>query len=91
MGREQEGTSSNRPELAALEAALRQVDEAEDILYLCDNESVLKEVNGWIGEGGKATLATAPPECRHHARSTMLIKNANHRGKRHISGQGEVA
>ena len=22
--------------------------------------SVLKEVNGWIGEGGKATLATAP-------------------------------
>ena len=46
VGREQEGTSSNRPELAALEAALRQVDEAEDILYLCDNESVLKEVNG---------------------------------------------
>jgi hypothetical protein len=33
VGREQEGTSSNRPELAALEAALRQVDETEDILY----------------------------------------------------------
>jgi hypothetical protein len=30
------------------------------ILYLCDNESVLTEVNGWIGGGGKATLATAP-------------------------------
>ena len=62
-GREQEGTSSNRPELAALVAALRQVDETEDILYFCDNESVLTEVNGWIGEGGmiqgKATLATA--------------------------------
>ena len=56
-GREQEGTSSNRPELAALEAALRQVDGTEDILYLCDNESVLTEVNGWIGEGGKTTLA----------------------------------
>ena len=53
VGKEQEGTSSNRPELAALEAAQRQVDETEDILYLCDNdsESVLTEVNGWIGEG----------------------------------------
>jgi hypothetical protein len=35
-------------------------DEKEDILYLCDNQSVLTEVNGCIGEGGKATLATAP-------------------------------
>jgi hypothetical protein len=60
VGRAQEGTSSNRPELAALEAALRQVDKTEDILDLCDNESVLTKVNGWIGEGGKATLATAP-------------------------------
>ena len=32
VGREQEGTSSNWPELAALEAALRQSDEKEDIL-----------------------------------------------------------
>lgn len=55
--RDQEGPSSNRPELAALEAALRQADDQEDILYLCDNQSVLTEVNGWIGEGGKATLA----------------------------------
>lgn len=35
-------------------------DEKEDILYLCDNQSVLTEVNGCIGEGAKATLATAP-------------------------------
>ena len=60
VGREQEGTSSNRPELAALEAALRQADETEDIHYLCDNQSVLTEVNAWIGQGGKATLATSP-------------------------------
>ena len=60
VGREREGTSSNRPELAALEAALRQVDETDDILYLCDNQSVLTEVNAWIGEGGKATLSTPP-------------------------------
>jgi ribonuclease HI len=60
VGREQEGTSSNRPEFAAIEAAIRQADEKEDNLYLCDNQSVLTEVNGWIGEGSKATLATAP-------------------------------
>ena len=92
VGREQEGTSSNRPELAALEAALRQVDEAE-ILYLCDNESVLKEVNGWIGEGGKATLATAPNAdimrevlCSLRMRiaagsATFLVKVKSHRGE----------
>jgi hypothetical protein len=45
VGREQEGTSSNRPELTALEAALRQSDKTVDILYLCDNQSVLTEVN----------------------------------------------
>jgi len=93
VGREQEGTSSNRPELAALEAALRQVDEAEDILYLCDNESVLKEVNGWIGEGGKATLATTPNAdimrevlCSLRMRiaagsATFLVKVKSHRGE----------
>ena len=45
VGREREGTSSNRPELAALEAALRQAEETDDILYLCDNQSLLTEVN----------------------------------------------
>ena len=29
------------------------------MLYLCDNQSLLKEVNRWIGEG-KATLVGAP-------------------------------
>ena len=93
VGREQEGTSFSRPELAALEAALRQVDETEDILYLCDNESVLTEVNGWIGEGGKAMLATAPNAdimrevlCTLRMRiaagsATFLIKVKSHRGE----------
>ena len=93
VGREREGTSSNRPELAALEAALRQVDEAEDILYLCDYESVLSEVNGWIGDGGTATLATAPNAdimrevlCSLQMRitagsATFLVKVKSHRGE----------
>ena len=41
VGREQEGTSSSRPELAALEIALHQATEKEDVVYLCDNQSVL--------------------------------------------------
>ena len=32
----------------------------EPLLYLCDNQSLLKEVNRWIGGGGKATLMGAP-------------------------------
>ena len=30
------------------------------MLYLCGNQSLLKAVNRWIGEGGKATLVGAP-------------------------------
>ena len=29
------------------------------MVYICDNQSVWTEVNGWLEEGGKATLATA--------------------------------
>jgi len=30
------------------------------LLYLCNNQSLLKAVTRWIGEGGKATLVRAP-------------------------------
>ena len=60
VGREQEGTRSNRPKLAALEVAVRQAGEREDVLYLCDNQSVLTQVNGLIWRGSKATLAITP-------------------------------
>jgi len=30
------------------------------MLYLCDNQALLKAVNREIGEGGKATLIEAP-------------------------------
>ena len=92
VGREQEGTSSSRPELAALEIALRQAREKEDVTY-CDNQSVLTEVNGWRGEGGKATLATAANKdimrevvCTLRTRidacsSAFLVKVKSHRGE----------
>jgi len=59
VGREEEGSSSNRPELAAFLLALRDTLIEEPLLYLCDNQSLLKAVNRWIGEGGKATLVGA--------------------------------
>jgi len=60
VGREEEGSSSNRPELAAFFLALRDMLIEETLLYLCDNQSLLKAVTRWIGEGGKATLVGAP-------------------------------
>jgi len=61
VGGELEGSSSNRPELAALLLALRDMLVQEQLLYLCDNPSLMKAVNNicinrWIGEGGKAAL-----------------------------------
>jgi len=57
VGREEEGRS-NQPELAAFFLALRDTLKEEPLLYLCDNQSLLKAVTRWpgIGEGGKATL-----------------------------------
>ena len=49
MGREEEGSSSNRPELAAFLLALRDTLMEEPLLYLCDNQSLLKAVTRWIG------------------------------------------
>ena len=46
VGREQEATSSSRPELAALEITWSQATEMEDVVYLCENQSVLTDVNG---------------------------------------------
>ena len=60
VGREEEGSSSNRPELAAFLLALHDTLIREPLLYLCDNRSLLKAVTRWIGEGGKATLVGSP-------------------------------
>ena len=38
VGREEEGSSSNRPELAAFFLALRDTLIEEPLLYLCDNQ-----------------------------------------------------
>jgi len=60
VGHEEEGSSSNQPELAAFFLALCDTPIEEPLLHLCDNQSLLKVVTRWIGEGGKATLVGAP-------------------------------
>jgi len=55
VGREEEGSSSNRLELTAFVLALRGNPETKLMLYLCDNQALLKPVKRWVGEGGKAT------------------------------------
>jgi len=55
VGREEEGSSSNRPELAAFVLALRGTPVTKHMLYLCDNQALLKAVKRWVCEGGKAT------------------------------------
>jgi len=57
---QEEGSSSNWPELAMFLLALRDTPIEELLLYLCDNQSLLKAVNRWIGKGGKATMVGAP-------------------------------
>jgi ribonuclease HI len=93
VGREEEGTSSNRPELGGVVLALKQAELSEDVLILCDNESVLKVIKKWIGQGGRATLADAPDadilreilellRARIEAgRATFLVKVKSHRGE----------
>ena len=60
VGREEEGTSSNGPELGGIVLALQSAALSEDDLLLCDNEAVLCVIKKWVGQGGKATLATVP-------------------------------
>jgi ribonuclease HI len=93
MGRKEEGRSSNRPELGGVVLALQSTALSEDALLLCDNEAVLRNVKKWVGQGGKATLATAPDadilreivclltQRVRAGRATFLIKVKSHRGE----------
>jgi len=90
---EEGGSSSNRPELAMFLLSLRDTLIEEPLLYLCDNQSLLKSVNKWIGAGGKASLAGAPDAdilaaaieilCKRivAGTATFLVKMRVHRGE----------
>jgi ribonuclease HI len=93
VGREEEVTSSNRPELGGVVLALQSAALSEDFLLLCDNEAVLCATKKWVGQGGKAMLATALDadilreivclltQRVRAGRATFLIKVKSHRGE----------
>ena len=73
--------------------ALQTAALSEDVLLLCDNEAVLRVIKKWVGQGGKATLATAtdadilqeiillPTQRERAGRTTFLVKVQSHRGE----------
>ena len=92
VDREDDGTSSNRPELASLVLSLK-TRVTNNLLYLCDNQLLLKAVQKCTGEGPKQTLTNAPDadilreiiellkmRVRNGA-STFLVKVKAHRGE----------
>ena len=48
VGREEDGTSSNRPELGGVVLALQSAALSEDVLLLCDNAAVLCAIKKWV-------------------------------------------
>ena len=78
---------------AALVSVLRPVQVQSPLLYLCDNEAVLRDVARWIGEGHKASMSTNKDADiltdiiqRLHLRvaagaATFLLKVKSHRGE----------
>ncbi len=90
VGREEEGTSSNRPELGGIVLALQSAALSEDALLLCDNEAVLCVIKKWVGQGGKATLATAP-DAENPARDSVSANATCASGESHFSDKGEFA
>ena len=79
MGREEEGSSSNLPELAAFVLALRGTPVTNPMLCLCDNQALLKALKRWGGEGRKATLVGAPD-------ADILLEAIEELRKRTIAG-----
>ena len=57
VGREEAGSSSNRPELAAFVLTLRGTPVTTPMLYFYDNQVLLKAVKRWVGECGKVISA----------------------------------
>jgi ribonuclease HI len=73
--------------------ALQSAALSDDVPLLCDNAAFLCAIKKWVGQGGKATLATAPDadilqevvclltQRVRAGRATFLIKVKSHRGE----------
>ena len=63
----------------------------ELLLYLCDNQSLLKAVKKWIGEGGMATLVGAPDVDILAAAIEIIRKRTEAGTATSVLGQSESA
>ncbi len=61
--------SSNRPDLVTLREYLETHPDNENLLYLTDSEAILQDINKWIGEGAKLSLAKTADETFSEASS----------------------
>ena len=94
---------SNQPELATFLLVLCYTLIEEPLLYLCDNQSLLKTANRWSGEGQSATfvgaldayiLAAAIEMLRKRIAigiATFLVKVKAHRGESANEGANILA
>ena len=92
MGREEEGMSSNRPEVVALRECLEDHQDHENLLYLTVSEATLQTINKWTGGETKLSLARSPDgdvlkviiiKLQKRVKTgaaTLLIKVKAHRG-----------
>jgi len=80
VGREEECSSLNCPEQAAFVLALRGTPVTKFMLYLCNNQALLKAVKIWVGEGGSAMLVGAPD-------AVILLKQSKSSEKEQQQGQ----
>jgi len=51
---------ANCPKLTTFVLALHENPVTKPMIYLCNNQALLKAVKRWVGEGPKATLVGAP-------------------------------
>ncbi len=57
VGRTEEGKDSTRAEMAALLEVLIGDKVTENLVVMMDNQSILREIRRWVGEGGRTFLA----------------------------------
>ena len=93
VGRTEEGTDSTRAEMAALLEVLIGANVNENLVVMVDNQSILREISRWVGEGGRTFLAlSANPDILRmiigrlrmriaQGTATFLCKVKSHRGE----------
>ena len=55
--RTEEGTDSTRAEMTVLLEVLIGVNVKDNLAVMVDNQSILREISRWVGEGGRTFLA----------------------------------